>query len=131
MSDANVGRMRQAFAAFERGDKDTWQELFDPEIEVVPIGDWPEGQIRGRDAAWQFFVAIDDHWDPGSYDLSEVTESDDHVAARMRRHLRGKSSRVEVEYDYWIVLTFREGQVTRAEWFEGRREALAAAGLSV
>ena len=54
----------------------------------------------------------------------------DRIAARMRRKLRGKSSGVEVEYDYWVVFTFRDGMFARAEWFEGRQEALAAAGLS-
>jgi ketosteroid isomerase-like protein len=48
----------------------------------------------------------------------------------MRRDLRGKSSGVEVEYDYWVVFTFHGGLVARAEWFEDRQEALEAAGLS-
>ena len=49
MSEEDVERMRQAFAAFERGDKDTWRALNHPDIEVVPSSDWPEGHIQGRE----------------------------------------------------------------------------------
>ncbi len=121
--------MRQAFAAFERGEKGTWRALFHPDIEVVPIGDWPEGHIRGREAVWAFFVGVEEPWEPGAYELDEVIDGGDQLAARMRRELRGKSSDIEVEYDYWVVLAFRDGMVARAEWFERRQEALEAAGL--
>ncbi len=64
MSQENAERMRRAFAAFERGDKETWRELFHPDIEVVPIGDRPDmwqekgdyladkGDQAGTDAAY-------------------------------------------------------------------------------
>ena len=130
MSEENVDRMRQSQAAFERGDKDAWCAFVHPDVEVVPIGDWPEGHIQGRDAAWDFFVTVEEPWEPGRYELDEVADGGDYVAARMRRHLRGKSSGVEVEYDYWVVLTIRDGMFARAEWFEDRQDALEAAGLS-
>ena len=50
MSEENVERMRQSQAAFERGDKDVWSAFVHPDVEVVPIGEWPEGHIQGRDA---------------------------------------------------------------------------------
>jgi ketosteroid isomerase-like protein len=130
MSQENVERMRQALAVFERGDKDAWTALVHPDIEVVPIGDWPEGHIQGREKVWDFFVAFNEPWEPGTWELDEVGDGGDRVAARMRRELRGKSSGVEVEYDYWVVFTFRDGMFARAEWFEDRQEALEAAGLS-
>jgi ketosteroid isomerase-like protein len=131
MSEENVERMRQVVAAFGRGDKETWRGLCHHDIEVVPIGNWPEApaRIRGREAVWDFFVATEEPWEPGTYELDEVTDGGDHLAARMRRDLRGKSSGVEVEFDYWVVFTFRDGKVTRAEFFEGRKGALEAAGL--
>ncbi len=130
MSKENVDRMRQSQAAFERGDKDAWRAFVHRDVEVVPIGDWPEGHINGRDAVWDFFVTVDEQWEPGAYEFDEVSDGGDRIAARMRRELRGKSSGVEVEYDYWVVFTFHDGLVARAEWFEDRQEALEAAGLS-
>ena len=130
MSQENVERMHQVVAAFGRGDKETWRGLCHDDIEVVPIGDWPEARIRGREAVWDFLVATEEPWEPGPYELDEVADGGDHVAARTRRDLRDKSSGVEVEFDLWAVLTFRDGKVTRVEWFEDRQAALEAAGLS-
>jgi ketosteroid isomerase-like protein len=130
MSEENVERIRQSLAAFERGDKETWGGLIHHDIEYVPIGDWPEARIRGREALWDFLVAGEEPWEPGPYALDEVADGGDHVAARVRRDLRGKSSGVEVEMDLWVVCTFRDGRVTRVEWFENRQEALEAAGLA-
>ncbi len=130
MSEENIERLRQGLAAFERGDKETWHGLFHHDIEYVPRGDWPEGRIRGREALWDFLVAGEEPWEPGPYELAEAADGGDLVAVRVRRDLRGKSSGVEVEFDLWVVATFRDGKVTRAEWFEDRQEALKAAGLS-
>jgi ketosteroid isomerase-like protein len=129
MSQANIERMHRAFDAFTRRDKVAWCELCDPDVEIVPVGDWPETDIRGREAGWNFLVAADEPWEPGPYEMAEVVDGDDMVVARQRRDLRGKSSGVEVEYDYWLVLTFRNEKAVRAEWFDARREALEAAGL--
>jgi hypothetical protein len=68
MAEENVARVREAFAAFERGDKDAWRELNHEDAEVVPIGDWPEAQIRGHEAVWDFLVAADEPWEPGRYE---------------------------------------------------------------
>jgi ketosteroid isomerase-like protein len=130
MSEENVEIVRRAFDAFSRGDKTAWFELCDPQIEAIPIGDWPEAEIRGSEAVWDFLVAADEPWEPGAYDLTEIVDNDNYVAARMRRDLRGKSSGVEVKYDYWIVFSFHHGRGTRVEWFADRAEALEAAGLS-
>ena len=131
MSQKNVETMRRGFDAFARRDKAAWFETCDPEIEVAPVGDWPETDpIRGRDAAWNFFVATDEPWEPGPYELVEVIEGDDKVFAHQRRDMRGKSSGIEVEYDYWTVFTLRDGKAQRLEWFADREAALEAAGLS-
>ncbi len=121
--------MHRAFDAFTRGDKVAWCELCDPDVEIAPVGDWPEREIRGREAAWDFLVAADEPWEPGPYEMAEVIDGDDQVVAHQRRDLRGKTSGVEVEYDYWVVFTFRNGKAVGAEWFDARLEALEAAGL--
>jgi len=44
--------------------------------------------------------------------------------------MRGKASGVDVEYNYWVVATFRDGKARRIQWFIERADALEAAGLS-
>ena len=129
MSQENVDTMRESLTTFEHRDKDGWRGLCDAEIEAVPVGEWPEGKLRGHDAVWDFLIAVDEPWEPGRWELNEVTDGGDNVAARMQRDLRGKSSGIEVEYDYWVVFSFRDGSICRVEWFEHQREALEAAGL--
>jgi len=130
MSQENVERMHRAFDAFARRDKAAWLELADPDLELAAVGDWPETDpIRGAEAAWEFLVATDEPWERGPYELVEVIDGDDKIVAHQRRDLRGKSSGVEVEYDYWLVLTHRDGKAVRLEWFADREVALEAAGL--
>jgi ketosteroid isomerase-like protein len=130
MSQENVEMLRQAFEAFARRDQTGWYELADPSLEVIPVGDWPEGEIRGREAAWDFFVATEEPWEPGSYEIVKAIDSDDKVVTHLQRYMRGKSSGVEVQYDYWLIAVIRNGKALRLEWFETREEALEAAGLS-
>jgi ketosteroid isomerase-like protein len=130
MSRLNVEAVHQAFDAFTRRDKAAWFEGCDPDLEVVPTGGWPEGEIRGREAGWDFLVTTDEPWEPGPYELREIVDGDDKVVARQQRRMRGKSSGVEVDYDYSVVFTFRDDKVIRVEWFEARSAALEAAGLS-
>jgi ketosteroid isomerase-like protein len=130
MSQENVDKVQRALEAFAQRDKVAWCELTDPGVEAVPVGDWPEGEIQGRDAVWDFLVASDEPWEPGPYEVVDAVGGDKAVAAQLQRPLRGKSSGVEVAYDYWAVFTFRGGQVARVEWFDARGEALEAAGLS-
>jgi|SRR6185295_540840 len=131
MSRENVEVVRESLEAFARRDRAAWYELCDPNLEAVPVGDWPEGEkIRGREAVWDFMVAADEPWEPGSYEMVEVIDANDNVVTRIQRDMRGTSSGVEVHYDYWLVATFRNGKALRLEWFERRGDALQAAGLS-
>ena len=131
MSQENVEIVRESLEAFARRDKAAWSELCDPNLEVVPIGDWPEGEkLRGEEAVWDFMVTSDEPWKPGSYEMVEVMDNDENVVTRLKRDMQGKSSGVEVHYDYWLVLTSRYGKALRLEWFEKRDDALEAAGLS-
>lgn len=130
MPQENVESMQRALDAFARRDEAAWAALCDPELEAIPVGDWPEREIHGRDAVWEFLVASDDPWEPGPYETAEIVERGEAVAARLRRDLRGKSSGAEVAYDYWAVFTFRDGKIARVEWFDAGEEALEAAGLS-
>ena len=126
----NLERLSRATEAVAQRDKAAWNELCDQNLEVVPVGDWPEGELQGRDAAWDFFIAADEPWEPGLYEIVEFFGGKDQGVAHLQRDMRGKSSGVEVHYDYWLVVTSRDGKAVRLEWFEKREDALEAACLS-
>jgi ketosteroid isomerase-like protein len=132
MSQENVEQLRQALEAFNRRDKAAWVALCDPEFETVPSRMWPEiDVIRGPDAAWDFYMETDEPWEQSPYEYVEVIDAGpDKVVAHQRREMHGKASGAGVVYDFWLVVTLRNGKALRAEWFDERREALEAAGMS-
>lgn len=66
MPEENVERMRRSFDAFSRRDKAAWLGLCDPDLEWVPIPNWPEPPTRGREAVWDFVIAFDEPSDRGT-----------------------------------------------------------------
>jgi ketosteroid isomerase-like protein len=115
MSQENVDTIQRTLDAFARRDEVAWGELCDPDVMAVPVADWPEKEIQGREAVWNFLVASDEPWEPGPYEIGEVIDGADMAAVRLRRDLRGRSSGAEVEYDYWggLHVPKREGSPGR------------------
>jgi hypothetical protein len=70
--EENVERLEEAVDAFARRDHAACRELCDPGIEAVPVDDWPEKQLRGREAVWDFLVASEEPWEPGQYEATEI-----------------------------------------------------------
>jgi ketosteroid isomerase-like protein len=132
MTDARAETLRKAMEAYNRRDMDAWLLLHDPEFEFRADPEWPESEtVRGRAAVWDFAVGLADAWEEDDFELVETVEgSDDRLAARFRRAVRGKASGIADVLDYWTVNTFREGRLLRQEWFASRDRALEAAGPS-
>jgi ketosteroid isomerase-like protein len=130
MSQENVERYRQALDAFNRRDRAAWAALSDPELENVPPRDWPESDsLRGYEAVWDFFVEAQDAWEESPFENVELIDAgNDKVVADVRREARGKASGASVAWNYWLVVTFRNGKAWRMEWFADRAEALEAVG---
>jgi ketosteroid isomerase-like protein len=131
MSEENVEKMRQSLDAFDRGDRDAWLALRDQDHEIITSAAWPEaGAIRGREAAWEFYAEVAGAFDRPTFGGAELMDAGaDKVLAHQRSEVRGRASGAEVELDYWVVISFREGKMIRDEWFSDRAEALEAAGL--
>jgi ketosteroid isomerase-like protein len=96
-----------------------------------PATSGPKGDVRGREAAWDFYVTVADTFErqPFSDDIEVIDAGADKVVVHQRNDVRGGESGVNVVLDYWIVVSFRDGKIFRDQWFENREEALEAAGL--
>jgi ketosteroid isomerase-like protein len=131
MSEENVESFRRADEAFKRGDRPTWMECFDPDAEMVPAWDWPENApVRGPGAMWDSYTDRLAVWNDSSLAVGEVIAADpDKVIAHFLQEVKGRASGADVVFSYWIVNTYRNAKVIRAEWFADRVEALEAAGL--
>jgi ketosteroid isomerase-like protein len=130
MSFKNVAAIRQAVEAFDRRDRAAWLRLLDEDYEIAPASDWPEARvIRGGEAGWDFYLDIAQTLNLGRAHDEFVDAGGDKVFAHERREAHGQRSGVDVQLDYWRVITFRGGKILRDEWFTDRAEALEAAGL--
>jgi ketosteroid isomerase-like protein len=130
MSEENVELARQAEEALLRRDRDAWFAIHDEDFEIVPIRDWPEGGVRGREAGWDFQMRILDSFEWVPVEVERVDAGADKVLVHLRYDARGAGSGAEVELDQWYVATVRDGKFFRLQWFTDRAEALEAAGLS-
>ena len=134
MSQENVELVRQAFEAFNRGDRAAVARLLAPDVEWHSVAGPILGvdTIRGREAMLRFL------WQdlPGSIDdfrasPEELTDlSNDRVLVVARYQGRGRSSNVEVDQRVASVYEIRDGMAVAVHDYESREEALEAAGLS-
>ena len=131
MSEENVEIFRRSLEAFDRRDKAAWLAVRDQDYEIVTSQEWPEGDVRGGDAAWDFYVTVADTFErrPFSDDIEVVDAGTDKLLVHQRKDVRGDESGVNVAIDYWIVVSFGDGKMIRDQWFESRDEAHEAAGL--
>jgi ketosteroid isomerase-like protein len=130
MSEENVELVRQTEEALLRRDRDAWFAIHDEDFEIVPVRDWPEGGVRGREAGWDFHMRILDSFEWEAIEVERVDAAADKVLAHLRSDARGVGSGAEVELDQWFVTTVREGKILRLQWFTDGVEAREAAGLS-
>jgi ketosteroid isomerase-like protein len=131
MSQENVETVRQSQEALDRRDRAAWLAGCDQAFEVVASGAWPDADvIRGPEPAWDFYVEVMEAFeDFVSADAEFVDAGADKVLVHARHDLRGKASGADVEFDYWVVVTSRDGKRLRDEWFVDREQALEAVGL--
>ncbi|MEZ5155938.1 MAG: nuclear transport factor 2 family protein [Solirubrobacterales bacterium] len=131
MSEENVEIVRRAAKALASRDRTTWLAVNAPELELVPLADWPDPGALGPAAIWDFYLDVFDILGPLAADNAEVIDAGgDKVLMRYRSDASGRSSGAAVEFDYSAVLTVRQGKVHRIQWFADHTEALEAAGLS-
>jgi ketosteroid isomerase-like protein len=133
LREDNLEVFRRQSEAFDRRDRAAWLALHDEDFEIVPAATFPEvNLIRGPEAGWDYYLKVTEPFEQRSYsehaDARELGE--DKLVVHLRSTVRGQASGIDVEMDYWIVVTFRDGRVLRDEWFAHRAEALAAAGVS-
>jgi len=132
MSAENIELAKTAAAAFDRRDRDAWLQTRHRDVEVIADRSWPgAGEIRGREAAWDFYLSVAAAFENLSIanDVEFVAVGDDGVLILHHAGVRGRSSGLEVSFDYCVITTVRDGAVVRDEWFADHAQGRRAAGL--
>lgn len=131
MSEENVKAVRDAAAAFNRGDLDTWFEFWTDDIDYRAVEGAPDdhGPIHGRDAlrgyAHDWLDTFDDF---RQVPVEQIDAGDDKVIVVFKISGRAKLSGVETDLTYAALYTFRDGKIALGREYWTRDEALEAAG---
>jgi ketosteroid isomerase-like protein len=129
MSEENVEIVRALFEAWNAADIDTSRELYDPDVIVRTVEDWPEpGPHVGREAAMRFHEQLRDTWNANTVvPIGDFIDAGDRVAVRYI--WRGEGHGPELNMELTLVFTIRNGRIVFQEFFWDHAEALEAAGL--
>jgi ketosteroid isomerase-like protein len=130
MSQENVDIVRRVFETYNAADMDAFRELYDPDVIVRTVEDWPEpGPYVGREAVMRFFEQLRDTLDASTLvPISDFIDAGDRVAVRYT--WRGAGHGPDLNMELTLVFTMRKGRVFYQEFFWNHAEALEAAGLS-
>jgi ketosteroid isomerase-like protein len=130
MSQENVEIAKAFFEVWNAADMDAFRQLYDPDVIVRTVKDWPEpGPYVGREAAMRFHEQLRDTWDVNTLvPISDFIDAGDRVAVRYI--WRGAGHGPDLNMELTLVLTMRKRRVVFQEFFWDHAEALEAAGLS-
>jgi ketosteroid isomerase-like protein len=123
---------RRGYEAWNRRDWEAMFDLFDADIEWIPVegGAMFGDSFRGHQRVRDFFEMLFDAWDEFRIELEELIENDDKLLAIVWVRTRGRSSGVEVEERWAHVWTLGEnGLALRLQAFDDLAQAREAAGL--
>jgi ketosteroid isomerase-like protein len=132
MSQENVEIVRDAAAAFNRGDLDTWVESWADDIDYRAIEGALDdrGPMHGKEAVRAYVQDWLDTFDNFRAEPVELIDAgEDQVVAVLRLGARAKLSGVETQLTYAVVYTIRDGKIARGREYAARDDAVEAAGL--
>ncbi len=129
MSQENVEIVKASCEAWNAGDMDAVRDLYDPDVIVRTVEDWPEpGPYVGREAVMRFHEQLRDTWDADTgVPIGDFIDAGDRVAVRYI--WRGAGHGPDLNMELTLVFTMRKGRIFYLEFFWDHAEALEAAGL--
>ena len=131
MSKENIQIIRDASAAFERGDLDAWFAYLADDIDYrAAEGALDDrGPMHGKDAVRAYMQDWLDMFDDFKAEPVELIDAgEDQVIAVLRISGRAKLSGVETDLTYAAVYTIRDGKVARGREYWTKEQALEALG---
>ena len=129
MSESNVEMVRTAIEAYNRGDMEGGLSSAAPDFEMdLSRAVGPQHGIFGRDQMLDFFSEFTESWESFLIEPHEFIETGEDVIVPWTLHLVGRDG-IEVEARVTWTWTIRDGAIARVCMYQGRQDALEAAGL--
>jgi ketosteroid isomerase-like protein len=129
VSQENVEVIKAGIDAWNAGDMDRFRDIYDPNVVLHTVPDWPEpGPFVGREAVMRLFNQVRETWESDAVEpLGELIEIADHVL--FTHTYRGGGRGPDWSIEQTIVYTLRKGRIILQEYFWDQDEALKAVGL--
>ncbi|TMK39553.1 MAG: nuclear transport factor 2 family protein [Actinobacteria bacterium] len=131
MPRAEMDMLRAGFAAFNRGDYESWIAAYDEDVEFHDLAETPDTRLfRGHDGIRAWLTKLQEAWGEGfRFEPRSFTEGDGVVVVDTHAIGTGAGSGLPIEMPVYIVLRFRNHKVVWTKPFMERADALQAAGL--
>jgi ketosteroid isomerase-like protein len=130
MSEANVDVIRGSLEAFERGDLEATFASAHPEVTAHRFAPLPDpGTWHGIEGLYQLEADWTADFDEFEMIGEEFIDAGDRVIVRIKQRARGHGSGAPVEAEFWFVYTMAGGKWISVDIFDGKNQALEAAGL--
>ena len=124
----NTELVREAIAAFVRGEVDRALDFADPEVICRRVPPLPDPQTyHGIEGILQMYADWTADFDEFEMEPIEFIEADGQVLVDMIQRGRGRASGVTVEGRFWLMYTIARGKITRQDAYLTKEQALAAA----
>jgi ketosteroid isomerase-like protein len=125
-----ITALREAYAAFNRGDMDAAVASLDPQIEWIEPAEFPGGgTYHGRDAAKGYLKQSRAAWSEVVSDPERFITAGDRVIVFVYARVRPKGGKEWQEVRLADVYTVRDGKLVAMRAFADRQEALRWAGV--
>ena len=136
MSHAHEEAIREAYRAINARDvgaaRALAEKLTDPAVEIRSRFAGVEGRVyRGHGAIEQWFADTAETWETIEQTPERFIDAgSDRTIAVVRFKARGKTSGVELDEQFAVTFTFRDGRIVTIDSHPSLGAALEAAGLS-
>ncbi len=133
-SDLNpaIAALRDAYAAFNRGDMEAAVASLDADIEWIEPKEFPGGgAYRGRESAKKYLAQSRAAWAEVSSEPEQFIPAGDRIVVFVHARVRAKGSSEWQDVRLADVYTFRDGKAIQMHAFADRNEALRWAGVGV
>ena len=135
MSEENVAFVRGLYEGAAGMDKQALLDILPEAVAQAFTEDalWEEDPGRADQQVWRGHDGICaswrrwlDQWDDWSFEIADVEDQGDRVFVVGHEHGRGQSSGANVSATNYMVLTFRDGKISRYQEFYDEQQARAA-----
>jgi len=124
-----IATLRDAYAAFNRGNIDAAVQGFDAQIEWIEPAEFPGGGVyHGRDGVKHYLTQSRAAWTEGSSEPEQFITAGNRIVVLVHARVRPKGSNDWQDVRLADVYTVRGGKIVQMRAFADRHEALRWVG---